>query len=196
MRDTTYPDTPEYEEVLDVFKKLTLIDIKKTVDIVRHYHKKYSYTSRRCCLLSIMQRLDLLKFQIECVAGYKEFTGTVTIDNSYYDLIIESIKRELDSLFDEAEKIVKDEPALLRRVQRARLPLMYRKISGEYINLGIGDDHDPNLSYEELGKLISRFEEIARREGVTRVCEVDKKDMGSLDRWLNSLKGWYAKQKQ
>lgn len=100
----------------------------------------------------------------------------------------------LVALFDRAEQAVAADPVRLRRVERARLPLLYKQICGEYMNCGAGVDHDPALTREALGRLIDRFETLARREGVTCTCEFSDDDTGSLDVYLAGLKAWYVKQ--
>ena len=69
---------------------------------------------------------------------------------------------------------------------------MYKRISGEYINLGDGAEHDPEMTHEKLGELIDRFETICRRVGVLRTCEFNDEDTGTFDVYMNGLQTWYA----
>jgi hypothetical protein len=101
---------------------------------------------------------------------------------------------QLVALFDKAEAAVAADPELLKRVRRARLPLMFKQISGEYLNLGTGQQPDPQLSHKELGELVDRFVALARQEGATRFCEFDDDDTGTLDVWLAGFKKWYDAQ--
>ena len=105
-----------------------------------------------------------------------------------------ALLHEFVALFDSAEQAVAEDPVRLRRVERARLPLFYKQISGEYMNNGAGVDHDPAMTHAALGQLIERFETIARREGATRACEFDSDNTGTLDAYLQHLKDWYVKQ--
>ena len=102
--------------------------------------------------------------------------------------------RKFVALFDEAEGRVSDDEAILRRVQRARLSLMYKRICGEYLNAGAGTNHDPNMTHEEFRKLVDRFVEIARRESVLRTSELNYASSGTLENWLDGLEKWYAQQ--
>jgi hypothetical protein len=73
-------------------------------------------------------------------------------------------------LFDQAEAAVKDKPEVLRRVRRARLPIIYTQIV-------LGGRSDPNR-----GSLIDQFDQIAHAEGVERVAEWG--EQSRLDAWL------------
>jgi len=75
------------------------------------------------------------------------------------------------ALFDQAEAAVCDDPALLHRVQVARLPVIYTQIA--------------LAGKEAPQELIARFEQIARAEGVMHVREGGG---GTLDEWLASLR--------
>jgi hypothetical protein len=70
-------------------------------------------------------------------------------------------------LFDQAERAVQDEPRLRHRVQVARLPLIYTQVALA------GAKADP--------RLVARFAQVAREEGVTMVSEET-----SLDDWLKA----------
>ena len=59
---------------------------------------------------------------------------------------------------------------------------------------GAGEEHDPNLTHEALGRLIDRFEKIARREGVTRTCEFNSTYTGTFDLYMKHLRAWYVAQ--
>ena len=104
--------------------------------------------------------------------------------------------REFVSLFDQAEAAVASDEETLKRVQCARIPLMYKRISGEYINLGDAAEHDPEMTYEKTSELIDRFTAICRQEGVLRTCEFSDDDTGTFDVYLKGLQGWYARQEK
>ncbi|MBD3184544.1 DUF4838 domain-containing protein [Candidatus Poribacteria bacterium] len=77
-----------------------------------------------------------------------------------------------DEIFDRAENVAEDD-AILRRVELARLPIMYvRLVRG------------PEFTGERYGDIIQRFEEIAKREGVLHLRE------GSPD-LDEKLQTWY-----
>ncbi len=71
------------------------------------------------------------------------------------------------ALFDEAEKKVSGKPAILRRVQTARLPVLYVHI-GRLLNKSKGPRWKEDDA-RQLRELFMRFETIARQAGVTRV---------------------------
>lgn len=104
--------------------------------------------------------------------------------------------KEFVSLFDQAEAAVAQDKTLLQRVQNARIPLMYKQISGEYFNLCDGVDHDPEMTYGKLGELIDRFEATCRLAGVSRTCIFNDDDTGTFDVYMKGLRSWYAKKKQ
>jgi hypothetical protein len=64
-----------------------------------------------------------------------------------------------DEIFDHAERLAEDE-SVLKRVELARLPIMYVQLS-----------RGPEFMGKRYGDIIHRFEEIARREGVTHLRE-------------------------
>ncbi len=86
--------------------------------------------------------------------------------------LTEEVIRRSVELFDRAEAAVAQDPALLHRVQVARLPLMYARIA-----LG-KEPADARLA------LVDRFEKIARAEGVTKVAEWG--DLATLDAWVSA----------
>ncbi|MCD6393733.1 MAG: DUF4838 domain-containing protein [Planctomycetes bacterium] len=83
-------------------------------------------------------------------------------------------------LYDRAEKLAENE-RVLRRVQRDRLPIMYVKLA-----------RGPEFVGNEYGKILERFEKIARREGVTRLREgspdLDEKLEGWRNQWVSYQK--------
>lgn len=104
--------------------------------------------------------------------------------------------REFVSLFDQAEAAVNFDDELLHRVQCARIPLMYKRISGEYIDLGDGVEHDSAMTHAKLGELIERFETICSRECVLRTCEFDDDDTGTFEVYCKGLNTWYARRQE
>jgi len=86
------------------------------------------------------------------------------------------------ALFDRAEKKVAKNPTALRRVETARLPILYTRIA-----LALRPRSDAEkLSREKLPALINRFERIAREAKVTRLREGGPQ--ASLDAWLTVVK--------
>jgi len=81
-----------------------------------------------------------------------------------------NLVRQSASLFDSAEEAVRNDPALLHRVQVARLPVLYAQLA---LGLEAG---------EQKAALVARFEEIARAEEVTKVGEFG--ELSTLDAWL------------
>lgn len=89
-----------------------------------------------------------------------------------YDLM-----KRYDTLFDQAEASVKNDPTFVRRVREARLPLMFAKIE-----IGQTEVDTPRSMYRhtengtvevkpEMKVLISRFIEGARASGIKKVRE-------------------------
>jgi hypothetical protein len=74
------------------------------------------------------------------------------------------------SLFDEAEKQVADEPALLQRVRVARLPVLYVQIVRCTDKLRKPSERTPDRVLQ-LMTLFQQFDEVARKEGITHVSE-------------------------
>ena len=83
-----------------------------------------------------------------------------------------------DEIFDRAEKLAENE-IVLRRVQLARLPIIYVQLERGHEFIG-----------ERYGDILSRFEEIARREGVTHLREgspdLDEKLTNWREAWQKS----------
>ncbi len=71
------------------------------------------------------------------------------------------------ALFDEAEKRVADKRALRRRVQIARLPILYVQI-GRLLNKSKGPRWQEQDA-RQLQEIFNRFDTVARDAGVTRV---------------------------
>ena len=97
----------------------------------------------------------------------------------------EVIKRSKD-LFDDAERRVAAKPEILHRVRVARLPLLYSQLalSGSKYQL-TADGLTPETTGGGLSGLVERFETIARAEGVTRIREGARGDIGD---WLHHQK--------
>ncbi len=93
----------------------------------------------------------------------------------------ETIARAAE-LFDEAEKAAAGDPAVLHRVQVARLPVIYAQIALR--TSAYREEGDALVTTAEKGgaELVARFEQIARAEGVTHIREG-----GPLDDWLSRL---------
>lgn len=88
-------------------------------------------------------------------------------------------------LFDRAEAFVADDAIRLRRVQAARLALLYTEISRHIRPLYrlTAETLAPVAAAGELPALVQQFTAICRREGVSHVAETG----GELDRWLDGL---------
>ena len=87
------------------------------------------------------------------------------------------------ALFDQAEAAVANEATRLHRVQVARLPLLYTQIT---LSRGAWHYRDGNLVADAGGTTagaVSRFETIARKEGVSHIREGEG---GGLDEWLTA----------
>jgi len=85
--------------------------------------------------------------------------------------------KEYKRLFDEAEKAVIKEPELLRRVQRARLPIMYAQIQISRTEIDTPRSlfkHNASgmvVANPEIKTLVNQFVERAKEHGVTRLRE-------------------------
>jgi hypothetical protein len=82
-----------------------------------------------------------------------------------------------DQLFDTAEAKVASKPAVLERVRTARLPILYVEINRAADAAQKGGDKKP------LKALIDRFDEIAKKSGVTMINEATH-----YDAWLASAR--------
>lgn len=82
------------------------------------------------------------------------------------DFFTDDLVTRAESLFDQAEKAAADKPAVLHRVQVARLPITYVRIH----HLLRKKDRSPGDS-KLLATLFARFDATARKEGVTHVSE-------------------------
>jgi len=80
-----------------------------------------------------------------------------------------------DEIFDKAEKLAENE-AILHQVERARLPIMYVQLSRGKEFVG-----------GNYGAILKRFEEIARREGVTHLREGSPDLEQKLEAWREEL---------
>ncbi|MBM3498510.1 MAG: DUF4838 domain-containing protein [Armatimonadetes bacterium] len=91
-----------------------------------------------------------------------------------------------DSLFDRAERAVRDDPVLLHRVEVARLPVMYSQIAlGKGSTYQEQGDRLVTTSSAAIPRLARDFGRIARAEGLTMVREGGP--LAGLDAWLESL---------
>ncbi len=102
------------------------------------------------------------------------------------DSITLDVLARANSLFDAAERAVAADPIRLHRVQVARLPVLYAQIvlaqSGHWTET---DGKLIRAQGVDTGLLLDRFEQIARKEGVTMVREGGPD--ASLDAWLRSI---------
>ncbi len=125
---------------------------------------------------AIAQYNELLKEQTE---KYKDVLAKpeggirYKMDNPF--LSKEFLKRA-SRIFDRAEKLAQDQ-AVLYRVQRMRLSIMYVKLM-----------RGPKFVGNEYGEVLARFEKIARRTGVTHLRE-GKPDLDEkLQQWQKTWK--------
>lgn len=89
-------------------------------------------------------------------------------------------------LFDEAQRLVRNDPVLLHRVEVARLPVIYSQIAlGQSNTYDEQGDRLVSTSSAAIPRLAKEFERIARAEGVTHVREGGP--YATLDAWLASL---------
>jgi len=79
-------------------------------------------------------------------------------------------------IFDRAKQAAAGDDVLLRRVERAELPVMYVKLS-----------RGPGLIGQEFGPLLERFERIAKREKVDWLFEQTKRLDAQLDEWKKQV---------
>ncbi len=107
--------------------------------------------------------------------------------------------KEYNRLFDEAEDAVEKDPELLKRVQVARLPLMFAEIE----IAGQGEIGTPRSFYEhsssgmvipksEMKTLVNEFVERAKEAGIVRVRE----RAITVDDYMENFKRIYAKMVQ
>jgi len=80
-------------------------------------------------------------------------------------------------IFDRAEAAVRNDPVLLHRVQVARLPVMYVQIARAPKTGVTPQDR------EALKAVVDRFEQIARKEGVSQISEGQ-----AFNDWLKSVR--------
>jgi len=100
--------------------------------------------------------------------------------------LTEEMVAEARGLFDQAEAAVANDPALLHRVQVARLPVIYAEIAmGSSGAWAERDGRLVQVGGTDVSELADQFERIARAEGVTRVREGGPD--ADVDAWLSSL---------
>lgn len=89
----------------------------------------------------------------------------------------EALVAHYNTLFDQAEKLVADQPALLLRVKEARLPLMYCQLRLRY-----GDA-------ETLGRVAAEFFDLAEQTDLWMLSEVDWRadQSGNLEMFREKL---------
>ena len=85
--------------------------------------------------------------------------------------------KRCDELFDSAETKVASKPAVLDRVRTARLPLLYVEVNRAADAVEKGGDK------ATLRKMIDRFDDIAKKAGVTMINEATH-----YDQWLASAR--------
>jgi len=93
--------------------------------------------------------------------------------------------RESVRLFDLAEKAVQADPVRLHRVQVARLPIMYVQICRAKQGYRERPDALVSTTSTDVRAVLKRFEQIARKEGLTRIRE--NRRTGTLDTWLKTI---------
>jgi hypothetical protein len=102
------------------------------------------------------------------------------------EFLTQQLISEASMLFDRAEQAVWTEPVTLHRVQVARLPVLFSRIS---LALGPQAASQPETpGTKQLAAWIDRFERIARKEGVTQGGAGH-----SLDTWLALVRGVVAR---
>ena len=91
-------------------------------------------------------------------------------------------------LFDAAEIMVADDPVRLHRVEVARLPILYTQLAqASNPAFAIGEEAlVPVTPGGSVAELASRFERIAKEEGLTRISE--NATSGNLDTWLSNVR--------
>jgi len=92
-------------------------------------------------------------------------------------------------LFDNAEAMMQDDPVRLHRVQVARLPVMYTQLMHQAnpVSRLTEDALAPAVQGgTPAAGLAERFEQIARKEGLTRIAE--SRGRGPLDTWLDTVR--------
>ncbi|MCC6442649.1 MAG: DUF4838 domain-containing protein [Armatimonadetes bacterium] len=90
---------------------------------------------------------------------------------------------QAEAVFDRAEEAVKGDPALLHRVQVARLPVIYARIA---LAAATREGKPTQAEADTILSLADRFEKIARAEGVTMIREGGPD--ASLDAWLAAVR--------
>jgi len=91
---------------------------------------------------------------------------------------------QADTLFDQAEAAVAADPVRRQRVEVARLPLLYTRIALSRGALRLRGGKLVSESVSDAGALVTRFEAIARQEGVSHIRE----GKPNLDSWLDGQK--------
>jgi len=128
---------------------------------------------------SVRAYLDLIDRSVQ--AQSKVHVQIYTHPRQY---VLPEVVVQANTLFDQAEAAVANDPLRLHRVQVARLPVLYAQIvlatSGAY------SEQDGKLvprKGEDVGQAVARFARTAQAEGVTHLRE----GQGNLDAWLDSL---------
>jgi hypothetical protein len=118
---------------------------------------------------------DYIKLVHDRAAENKiHFTIWTGPDAPLYD---DALLKRCDELFDAAEAQVAPKPAVLDRVRTARLPILYVELNRAADAVEKGGDK------AALRKLIDRFDEIAKKTGVTMINEATH-----YDQWLASAR--------
>jgi hypothetical protein len=135
------------------------------------------------------------------IANYIEETHRLAVSDPSFHMPIyvapkspfqtpEALKR-FGAMFDEAERLVRDDPVRLHRVEVARLPILYTQIAhAGGLGYVLTDDALVPSSAGDLGPALERFERIARAEGLTAVSEGGTGS--NLDGWLGQVRGGIA----
>lgn len=126
----------------------------------------------------IREYLDLMHDEVEKTETYLAcYTSTDA------EFLRPEVIARADALFDQAEKSVRNDAALLKRVQTARLPVLYVHIARD--KLKFREENDALVaSQTDKSAWIEQFERSARAAGVTHIRE----GASNLDEWLTSAK--------
>jgi len=93
---------------------------------------------------------------------------------------------QAEKLFDAAEAAVKDDPALLRRVRIARLPVRYVRIATAPDFKSAKPTTRTAKAAQDLAKIIDEFETVARQGRLTMLRE--HRQYGNINTWLATMR--------
>jgi len=113
----------------------------------------------------------------------------VKTDSVYFTIFAEptdggyltpEVVKKAEQLFTEAEEAASDDLALLKRVELARLPILYSRLY--FYSIG-GDAY---LSKKEMPEVLKKFERIIAENKITRMAE--SKDVGNIAAFIGRVK--------